>query len=138
MELKVMLDPGVRMPERAHDTDAGMDLFSPEAVVIPAGGSAVINTGVHLGIPDGWCGLLVSKSGLNVKHGITSTGLIDASYTGAIIAKLYNNSDEDYTVELGDKITQIVLLPFAAPKLVQVGSLDKTERGDEGFGSTGR
>jgi len=137
-ELKISLDAGARMPERAHDTDAGLDLFSPEMVVIPARGSAVINTGVHLGIPEGWCGLLVAKSGLNVKHGILSTGLIDASYTGAVVAKLYNDGDEDYTVELGDKITQLVLLPCATPKLVCVGSLENTERGNNGFGSTGR
>ena len=136
--LKITLDAGARAPERAHPDDAGLDIFSPEAVVIPARGSKVIDTGVHAMIERGWVGMLKSKSGLNIKHGITSTGTIDAGYVGSIRAKLYNNSDEDYTVEMGDKITQLVIVPCATPAVVVVGSLDETERGDKGFGSTGR
>lgn len=79
-----------------------------------------------------------SKSGLNVKHGITSEGVIDSGYTGSIVVKLYNNDGKDYTVNQGDKISQIVLLPIYTPELEQVESLDETERGGNGFGSSGK
>ena len=93
--MKIKLDPGAYMPERAHVLDAGLDLRTPVDVVIPAGGSAVVDTGVHVAIPMGYVGMLKSKSGLNIKNGITSEGVIDAGYTGAIVAKLYNNGDDD-------------------------------------------
>lgn len=136
--MKVSLDKGAKMPQRAHSTDAGMDIFSREEKTIKAGGAASFDTGVHIEIPTGYVGFLKSKSGLNVKHGITSEGVIDAGYTGSIVAKLYNNSDEDYTVGEGDKITQLVLLPILTPELEEVSSLEETERGEGGFGSTGR
>lgn len=79
-----------------------------------------------------------SKSGLNVKHGITSEGVIDSGYTGSIVVKLYNNDGNYYTVNAGDKISQIVLLPIYTPELEQVESLDETERGGNGFGSSGK
>lgn len=81
---------------------------------------------------------LKSKSGLNVKRGITSEGVIDSGYTGSIVVKLYNNSDTDYTVGAGDKISQIVLLPIFTPELEQVETLEDTERGGKGFGSSGK
>ena len=139
-DIKVMLDPGAFMPERAHEEDAGMDLRTPKDFILPAGGSAVIDTGVHIGITKGFAGFLKSKSGLNVKHGITSEGVIDAGYTGSIVAKLYSHSDVPYEFKAGDKITQIVILPVALPVPVLAESLDDadSERGDAGFGSTGR
>lgn len=79
-----------------------------------------------------------SKSGLNVKHGITSEGVIDSGYTGSIVVKLYNNDGYDYTVNEGEKISQIVLLPIYTPELEQVESLGETERGGNGFGSSGK
>ena len=89
-------------------------------------------------IPAGYVGFLKAKSGLNVKYGITCTGVIDAGYTGSIVVKLYNNGSDDVLFERGDKITQLVILPIVCPDLVQVDSLEDTERGDAGFGSTGR
>ena len=136
--IKVTLDAGARMPERAHPEDAGMDLFSPEAVKVPARGSAVIDTGVHVEIPNGYAGMIKSKSGLNIKHGIISDGVVDAGYTGSIRVKLYNLSDEDYMVELGDKISQLVIVPVVTPSVDIVGEIGGSERGDGGFGSTGR
>lgn len=136
--MKVMLDPGAYMPEYAHETDAGADLRSPVDVVVPALGSAVIETGVHVEIPTGMVGMLKSKSGLNVKHGIVSEGVIDAGYTGSIRAKLYNHGIGTYSVRKGDKIAQLVIMPVVHAKFEQVDSLDETERGDGGFGSTGR
>ena len=137
-ELRIMLDPGARMPERAHPEDAGLDLFSPEAVNVPARESAVIDTGVHVEIPNGYAGMIKSKSGLNIKHGIISDGVVDAGYTGSIRVKLYNLSDDDYMVELGDKISQLVIVPVITPEVTVVGEIGGSERGENGFGSTGR
>lgn len=133
-----MLDAGAYMPSRGHTTDAGLDLRTPKAVTVPAYGSVTVDTGVHVVLPHGCAGLLVSKSGLNVKHGITSTGLIDEGYTGSIVAKLYNHGGEDYDLEAGDKITQLVVMPVVCESLEQVSAFAQTERGDNGFGSTGR
>ena len=136
--MEVMLDNGAYMPSRGHKTDAGLDLRTPKAVTVPAYGSAVVNTGVHVALPRGFAGLLVSKSGLNVNHDITSTGLIDEGYTGSIVVKLYNNSPEDYWLAAGDKVTQLVVIPVACESLEQVSAFRPSERGDAGFGSTGR
>ena len=137
--MKYMLDEGAFAPEYAHNTDAGMDLRTPKAVRVPAHSSAIIDTGVHLQIPNNYVGFLKSKSGLNVKHSILSEGVIDCGYTGSIVAKLYNHSNTDYVFQKGDKITQLVILPCATGALLeQVDSFDETERGDSGFGSTGK
>jgi dUTP pyrophosphatase len=136
--MKIVLDDGAFAPARAHETDAGLDLRTPCEVTVPAKGAADIDTGVHVAIPVGYAGFLKSKSGLNVKHGIVSEGVIDSGYTGSIRVKLYNHSDTDYTFKAGDKITQLVILGVVLPPLVLVNSLEDTERGDGGFGSTGR
>ena len=138
MIMKVMLDNGAYMPVRAHKDDAGLDLRSPDTFIVKAGKSLKIDSGVHVEIPAGYVGFLKAKSGLNVKYGITCTGVIDAGYTGSIVVKLYNNGSDDVLFERGDKITQLVILPIFCPDLVQVDSLEDTERGDAGFGSTGR
>ena len=136
--MEIMLDDGAHMPSRGHKTDAGLDLRTPKAVTVPAYGSATIDTGVHMALPHGCAGLLVSKSGLNVKHDITSTGLIDEEYTGSIVVKLYNHGGEDYAFEAGDKISQLVVIQVVCGPLEQVSAFNVTERGDNGFGSTGR
>lgn len=136
--MKIMLEPWALMPTRAHETDAGLDLYSPERKIVPAKESAIFNTGVHIQLPKNTAGMLKSKSGLNVKHGLTGEGVIDVGYTGSIIVKLYNNSGKDYTIERGDKISQLVILPIIIPELDIVTALDTTERGAGGFGSTGR
>lgn len=136
--MTIKLDKGARMPEKAHATDVGYDIFSPVDIIIPAHKSVFINSGVHIQIPLGIAGVLISKSGLNVKHGITSTGLIDPGYTGSIGVKLYNNSDTDYRITAGNKITQIMFIPYVLALFETKDSLDDTERGDNGFGSTGK
>lgn len=136
--MNIMLDSTALMPTRAHETDAGLDLLSPIDVVVPAGGSAVIDTGVHIELPNGTAGFLKSKSGLNVKYGITSEGVIDVGYTGSIVCKLYNNSNDNYKVKRGDKITQLVIVKIETPSLKIVDEFNETERGEGGFGSTGR
>lgn len=134
----VTIDENAFVPKRAHESDAGFDLYSPIPELVPARGSAVIDTGVHIAIPKGYAGLICSKSGLNVNHGIISDGLIDSGYTGSIRVKLYNLSDTSYLVVAGDKISQIVFIPIVEPQLVEVDNLEETDRGDAGFGSTGR
>lgn len=136
--MEIMLDNGASMPSRGHGTDAGLDLRTPKAVTVPAYGNATVDTGVHVALPHGCAGLLVSKSGLNVKHDITSTGLIDEGYTGSIVVKLYNNGSEDHEFKAGDKITQLVVIPVVYEPLEQVAMFLPSERGDNGFGSTGR
>ena len=136
--MRIKLDSGAKMPTRAHDTDAGLDIYARECQIVPARGSAKFDTGVHVELPMNSVGMLKSKSGLNVNYGITSEGVIDVGYTGSIVAKLYNNSDEDYTVNAGDKITQLVIMPIITPELELVDSLEDTERGDNGFGSSGK
>lgn len=136
--MKVVLDKGAFMPERAHKTDAGMDLRSPVNMYIPPRDNVTINTGVHIELPVGTVGMLKSKSGLNVKHDITSEGVIDVGYTGSIVVKLYNHGNTPYEIKRGDKITQLVVMPICTFEVEEVESLEKTERGDNGFGSTGR
>ena len=109
--IKVMLDQGAKMPTRAHTLDAGYDLYARESKVIPALSSAVFDTGVHIQLPPQTVGLVKSKSGLNVMHGLTSEGVIDAGYTGSIRVKLYNHGDTLYCVNAGDKISQLAGLP---------------------------
>ena len=137
--MKVMLDPGAFVPFRAHETDAGLDIRAMDGGTVEPGEGRVFRTGVHVQLPEGTCGLLVSKSGLNVKHGITSTGLIDEGYTGEILVKLYNHSPLPYAVSAGDKISQLVILPVLRVPLVITEALDEgTERGNQGFGSSGK
>ena len=136
--MKIKLDPGAFMPEYAHAQDAGMDLRSPVDAVVMPHDSAVIDTGVHVEIPKGAVGMLKSKSGLNVNHDLTSEGVIDEGFTGSIRVKLYNHGGARYHVKAGDKISQLVILPVLHPELELVDDLDETERGDNGFGSTGR
>lgn len=136
--MEIMLDDGAYMPTRGHRADAGLDLRSPKNVTVPAYGSATIDTGVHVALPHGYAGLLVSKSGLNTKHNVTSTGLIDEGYTGSIVVKLYNAGGEDYEVKAGDKVTQLVVFPVVCEPLEQVSAFEQSDRGDNGFGSTGR
>ena len=136
--MKVKLDEGAYMPTRAHETDAGLDLFSRDTKLVLGRNAETFDTGVHIQIPPGTAGVLISKSGLNVKYGITSTGLIDEGYTGSIRVKLYNNSNDAYIVQEGDKISQLVIVPVIRETLDLVEELDGSDRGENGFGSSGR
>lgn len=136
--MNIILDNGAFKPEFAHKTDAGADLRNPVYAVVPARGNTVIDTGVHVEIPEGYVGILKSKSGLNVKHDLIGTGTIDSGYSGSIRVKLYNLGDTDYQILRGDKIIQMVILPCGYCEFTQVDKFAETERGDGGFGSTGR
>ena len=135
--MKIKLDPGAYIPERAHIADAGLDLRSMETRYVSPGEFESFDTGVHVEIPKGYVGLITSKSGLMAK-GITSRGTIDSGYTGSIKAILFNHGEEGYLVRKGDKITQLVVLPCIIEDVELVSHLEETERGANGFGSTGK
>ena len=135
-KIKIVLDEGAKVT-RAHEWDGGLDLYAREDATIFRHGSYTFDTGVHAAIEKGYCGLLVSKSGLNVNSGLQSTGLIDAGYTGSIRVKLYNHGSGMVHIKRGQKISQLVLLPIITPELELVDSLEETERGNGGFGSSG-
>lgn len=138
MKIKLVVDPGAYKPTRAHTNDAGLDLYSPEHAIIAPGESYTFDTGVHIELPPNTTGFIKSKSGLNVKHGITSEGVIDVGYTGSIAVKLYNHGKFPVYIEKGQKISQLVILPIITPELEFVDKLEETERGNGGFGSTGK
>lgn len=138
--MKVFLEPMAREfpPTRAHGTDAGLDLYCIDDTTVPARGSAVFRTGVHIELPQNTYGKLESKSGLNVAHDIVCCGgVIDEGYAGEILVKLYNLGDTHYFFNRGDKICQLVIQPCL---YVAVEAVDELflggERGSSGFGST--
>ena len=108
INVNIMLDEGAYLPDRAHKLDAGFDIKTPKRVLLRAHDSEVIDTGVHVEIPEGYVGFIKSKSGLNTIKGIVSEGVIDSGFTGSIKVKLYNHSGTNYIFEAGEKITQIV------------------------------
>lgn len=141
--INVMLDPGAKMPTRAHELDAGYDLYSPIDIVIPGShtkgvrSSVVIDTGVHIAIPAGYVGDVKSKSGLMVNHDIITDGTVDSGYIGSIRVKLFNLGRTPYHIKAGQKIAQLVIKQIITPDLKQVDKMEATERGSGGFGSTG-
>lgn len=139
MELQVQkLHPKAKIPSFAHDTDAGMDLCCVEEMTIAAGERAQIKTGIALAIPEGFVGLVWDKSGLAYKAGLTILGgVVDSGYTGEILILLQNTTANDYTFSAGDKITQILIQKVEHPEIVEVDSLQNSQRGNGGFGSTG-
>lgn len=136
--MRIKLEEGAKICEKAYATDAGFDICSREDKLVPAKGSAIFDTGVHIDLPKGTAGMLKSKSGLNVKHNITSEGVIDYGYDGSIIVKLYNHGDSNYKVNKGDKITQLCIVPIVPVELEIVEELVGGERGSNGFGSSGK
>lgn len=133
------LDEGAVEPTRAHPQDAGLDLYAMEEQMILDGGSASFDTGVHMLLPKDTYGKIEGKSGLNVRFGVVSLGgVIDEGYTGSVVVKLYNLGDKPYMVRKGDKIAQLIIMPCEKPQLRQVEGFAKTERGENGFGSSGR
>jgi dUTP pyrophosphatase len=128
-------------PTRAHPGDAGFDLHAAEAASLPAGARGSVGTGIALEIPEGWAGLVLPRSGLAHRHGITlsnSPGLIDAGYRGEVRVLLHNTDPETgFEVAPGDRIAQLMLVRHSVPELDEVELLDESARGGDGFGSTG-
>lgn len=141
MNINYRLEDGAYAPLHGHKADAGFDLRLPDYIgqvtVLPRH-DVTINTGVHFEIPNGFVGFIKSKSGLNVNYGIQSEGVVDSEYTGTVVVKLYNLSDTPVVFNPGEKITQVVFLPIPEVELVEVDAFAETERGDSGFGSTGK
>lgn len=132
------MEPWAICPTRAHKNDAGLDLYAADGQIVPAHGSAIFDTGVHVQLPPYTVGDVDPKSGLFFKHDILTHGTIDESYRGSIKVKLWNLGDVDYQVSPGDKIAQLVIKEIHRPPIKVVDDLDDTDRGVGGFGSTGR
>ena len=135
------LDPAARLPARAHDGDAGLDLHALEAFELGPGERAMIRTGIAVEIPAGHAGLVLPRSGLARRHGIAlvnAPGLIDAGYRGEVRVLLLNTDrDASYAAAAGDRIAQLVLLRVEAAEVAEVEALAESTRGAGGFGSSG-
>jgi dUTP pyrophosphatase len=136
------LSDAATIPTRAHEGDAGLDLYAAESARIGPGERASVGTGIAVAIPAGHAGLVVPRSGLAVRHGISvvnAPGLIDSGYRGELRVLLLNTDAGDaFDVSPGDRIAQLVITPVASPDLIEVEELDETVRGAGGFGSSGR
>lgn len=141
VHLPVALATGATLPVRAHAHDAGLDLCAAEDVRLPPHGRALVGTGVYLALPTGTFGMVSPRSGMAVRHGVTvlnGPGIVDAGYRGEIRVPLHNTDPEEtFVVRRGDRIAQLVVVPFVTPELHEVDDLDTTARADGGFGSSG-
>jgi len=135
------LDLAARLPTRAHDDDAGHDLYALQPARLEPGARAKLRTGIAIELPPGHAGLVLPRSGLAARHGITivnAPGLIDAGYRGELQVLLLNTDREAaFEIAAGDRIAQLVVVAVAAPQVVEVGALAATVRGEGGFGSSG-
>jgi dUTP pyrophosphatase len=129
------------LPNYAHPGDAGADLHSAEAIVLLPGTRALVGTGVSIALPDGYAAFVVPRSGLAIKHGITivnAPGTVDAGYRGQIKVALLNTDQvEPYSIQVGDRIAQLIVMPVARATFIPVDKLPGSQRGASGFGSTG-
>jgi dUTP pyrophosphatase len=129
------------LPAQAYDGDAGLDLAACEHAQLGPGDRAIVGTGVAVAIPDGYAGLVVPRSGLAARHGLTilnAPGLIDSGYRGELKVILLNTDPrEPFVIEPGMRIAQLVLVEVASVHLLEVGELPESERGAAGFGSSG-
>jgi dUTP pyrophosphatase len=126
---------------RTRPGDAAFDLSCLEAFSLLPGERAMVRTGVAIALPPGYAGLVLPRSGLAFRHGVTcanSPGLVDPNYRGELIVVLINLGGEAFVAEAGDRIAQLLLVPYTLPELTVVDSLSETERGADGFGSSGR
>ncbi len=135
------LDPRARLPTRAHPGDAGLDLCALQAVTLAPGARASVPTGLAVQIPDGQAGLVLPRSGLAARYGVTlinAPGLIDSGYRGELRVLLLNTDPQTpFAVQAGDRIAQLVLVVIELPEPIEVGSLTDSARGVSGFGSSG-
>jgi dUTP pyrophosphatase len=143
MSLRVRrLDPDAKLPTRAHDGDAGLDLYALEGATLGPGERTSLGTGIAVEIPPGRAGLVLPRSGLAARHGIAlvnAPGLIDSGYRGEVRVLLLNTDrDQPCEIQRGDRIAQLVLVAVEALDLVVVDELELSERGGGGFGSSGR
>ena len=137
------LSPDAKIPSYGSAEAAGADLYAltEECVIIESGQTKLIHTGIAMEIPKGYVGLIYARSGLATKKGLApanKVGVIDSDYRGEIMVALYNHSDIHQSIENGERIAQMVLTPYLSASFSEVGSLSDTERGEGGFGSTGK
>ena len=133
-----LLSPKATLPVKGTTLAAGYDLSSAQQLTIPINGRALVQTDISLSVPKGTYGRIAPRSGLAVKHGITTgAGVIDADYTGPIGIVLFNHGDQDFQIKEGDRIAQLILEQIADRPVIQVQELTQTTQGDKGFGSTG-
>lgn len=126
------------LPTYAHDTDAGMDIYTPDTVELAPSARVLAATGIALAVPAGYVGLVWDKSGIATRHGIvTVAGVIDAGYRGEVKIGLLNTGSEHHTFAPGQKIAQLLIQPVSCPAIVEATTLTGTQRGTGGFGSTG-
>lgn len=137
------LDENAKLPTRGSDYAAGYDLYAnlgeDTFAIVPANGTVGIGTGVSMAIPDGYFGAIFARSGLAFKKGLrpaNCVGVIDSDYRGEIIVALHNDTDAGKDIYNGDRIAQIIFLPFKQAEFNEVNELDETKRGEGGFGST--
>ena len=132
---------GEGVPEYAHPGDAGADLTAAEPIELGPGERATVGTGMSIALPDGFVGFVVPRSGLAARHGITivnSPGTVDAGYRGEIRVTLLNTDrSQSYSVAVGDRIAQLIVMPVTRARFIPVSSLPGSHRGESGFGSTG-
>jgi dUTP pyrophosphatase len=137
----VRLSPEALLPSRAYEGDAGLDLYSAEAVRLQPGERASVGCGIAIEIPQGHAGLVLPRSGLAARYGIAlvnAPGLIDAGYRGEVRVLLLNTDrDEPFAINPGERIAQLLIVAFAAPQISAVEELEASERGERGFGSSG-
>lgn len=139
MELKVRcINSEARLPAYGHAGDAGLDLFSCAHHVIKAGGVKAVPTGIQIAIPEGYAGLIWDKSGISLRGVHRLAGVIDSGYRGEVRVVLANLGDEEFVIEKGMKIAQLLIQPVAKVRVVEAAELDETPRGEGGFGSTGQ
>lgn len=135
--MKFAVDEGGFAPVREHKTDAGVDLRTPRNVIISPHSSEFVDLLVRVEIPKGYVGLLTSKSGLMNKE-IKTTGTIDCGYSGTIGCRIFNHSDGHVLFKRGDKVTQLVVMPCITDEVETVDEIKAGDRGENGFGSTGK
>lgn len=136
-----MLDERATLPTRGTSAAAGMDLYALEETAIAAGETVLVHTGIALAIPEGYGGFIYARSGLATKRGLApanKVGVIDADYRGEIMVALHNHGKSTQTVAGGERVAQLVIAPVLMAELSLTDTLPDTERGESGFGSTGR
>lgn len=141
-EIKIKLTRGAQIPKYATNGSAAVDLCAmiDSPITLAPGERALIPTGISLSIPDGYVGIVAARSGLACKKSIclsNGIGVIDSDYRGEISVGLFNSSKDEFTVERGERIAQLMFVPVESAVFVSTDSLDETERGEGGFGSTG-
>ena len=141
MQIKLKkLDPRAILPTRGTAAAAGSDLYALDALTVPAGETVIVHTGIAVAIPEGYAGLIYARSGLATKRNLApanKVGVVDADYRGELMTPIHNHGSTPAVIEPGERVAQLVIAPVMHAEFCEVETLDETERGSGGFGSTG-